>query len=57
MSSLEGAKLIGAGAATIASAGAAIDIMSLDISRESDASNSVNNPKVSTPNASSSVDC
>ncbi|KAF5776715.1 hypothetical protein HanXRQr2_Chr12g0527381 [Helianthus annuus] len=33
------------------------DIMSLDISRESDASNSVNNPKVSTPNASSSVAC
>ncbi|MFS7984693.1 hypothetical protein Hanom_Chr11g00989531 [Helianthus anomalus] len=33
------------------------DIMSLDISRESDASNSVSNPKVSTPNASSSVVC
>ncbi|XP_035831304.1 zinc finger BED domain-containing protein DAYSLEEPER-like [Helianthus annuus] len=33
------------------------DIMSLDISRESDASNPINNPKVSTPNASSSVAC
>ncbi|KAF5771678.1 hypothetical protein HanXRQr2_Chr13g0567741 [Helianthus annuus] len=33
------------------------DIMSLEISRESDASNSVNNPKVSTPNASSNVAC
>ncbi|XP_022028604.1 zinc finger BED domain-containing protein DAYSLEEPER-like [Helianthus annuus] len=33
------------------------DIMSLDVSRKSDASNSVNNPKVSTPNASSSVAC